>query len=133
MIREIFSGVLPVLERSLNIRALRHRIISSNIANEETPGYKARDIEFQQELDKMIDKGAVQMVSTNKNHISSAALNSTPQIVIKGGSGASLDGNTVSLEKEMVNMAENTMMYNASAAMLIKKMHGLREAIKEGR
>jgi len=127
MLKGIFGGVMPVLERALDIRALRHDIISSNIANEETPGYRVRDIEFQRELDK---RNWVQLVSTHKNHFhGSNRSHPDVQVVIREDPVNTLDNNSVSLEREMVKMAENTMMYNATVTILVRKFQAIREAI----
>jgi len=135
MVKEIFGGVIPLLETLLDVRLLRHKLISSNIANEETPGYKARDLEFQEELDKMIrGERGIQLVSTHEDHFSAPGPGDiTIRMVIKEEGGLGLDDNTVSLEREMVKLAENTLMYNATATMLAKKFQLLREAINEGR
>ncbi|MBI5683233.1 MAG: flagellar basal body rod protein FlgB [Deltaproteobacteria bacterium] len=132
MIKGIFGSVIPLLEKTLNIRMMRHDVISSNIANEETPGYKARDVEFQHELANAIDN-RVQMVSTHKNHVSALDMNLSPKLVIRNDTKAGLDNNTVSLEKEMVNLAENTMLYNAEVTILSKKFQAIRDTIKEAR
>lgn len=133
MIKEMFAGIIPVLERSLDIRTLRHNVIASNIANEETPGYKAKDINFQKELDKSVSAGGIQLYNTQNNHFSGKNPSNGIEVIARQENAAGLDNNSVSLEGEMVKMAENTMMYNADMTILAKRFRSLREAIKEGR
>jgi len=125
---------MPVLERGVDLAVTRHKLISSNIANEETPGYKARDVNFQKELTKQLDGSKLKMITTNRSHLNAgaSALNNI-NIKIDKGPGEGIDGNTVSLEKEMVKMAENKLMHDAAMTLLSKKFEGLRGAIIGGR
>jgi flagellar basal-body rod protein FlgB len=132
MLKGLFGGTMPMLERGLDMAALRHKLISSNIANEETPGYRAKDINFQQELAGMLGS-TLEMSTTSAMHVGSASDRRALPAVTEETAGAALDGNTVSLEKEMVKMAENSINYDTTLMMLTKKFQGLRSAIKEGR
>lgn len=131
MIRTIFDGVFDFLERTLDLRGLRQRLIASNIANEETPNYKAMDVNFQAELERRMG-GRLQVVTTREGHMEGGGFFHGPDVIVSL-SPAGLDGNSVSLEKEMVKLAENAIMYNATARIISKRFQILREAIKEGR
>ncbi len=134
MIKGVLGGIIPFLERTLDVRAARHEVISSNIANEETPGYRARDVDFEKELKSSMNRSSLRPVVTHAGHISgSLPLSSDVRIVVSDDRKAGLDGNTVSLEKEMVKVTENTMMYRTAVSMLSKKFQIIRDAIKEGR
>ncbi len=130
MIRNIFDGLFDLLERNLDIRGLRQRLIASNIANEETPNYKALDIRFKGELDRARER--LQLVTTQKGHVRGSRRTEGVEIVTVG-TPSGLDGNSVSLEREMVKLAENTVMYNATARILSLRFQMLKEAIREGR
>ena len=65
---KIFGGTIKILERSLDLRAERHNIILSNIANIDTPNYKAKDIVFESELKKSMESNA-SLQTTQVNHI----------------------------------------------------------------
>ncbi len=131
MIGPIFDGLFDLLERALDLRGLRHRLIASNIANEETPNYKAMDLDFEAELEKRIGT-RLQLVTTREGHIRRGGPPyGVDVITIRYPTG--LDGNSVSLEREMVKLAENGVMYSATARIVSKRFQILREAIREGR
>jgi len=130
----IFGGWITRLERSLDLASQRHNLVTSNIANEETPGYKTQEIDFYREMKKVSGDGDLQLAVTDKGHIpaGSSALGGA-EVFTPSDAVSSLDGNSVTLEKEMTKVAENTMIYNATISLLNRKFSMLREAIKEGR
>jgi flagellar basal-body rod protein FlgB len=107
-----------VLEKALNIRGYYHKIIASNIANVETPGYKEKDIDFGAELEKSLSGSTGTIEVREKSNPS-------------GVDG--IDGNSVTMEDQIVKMTENTMMFNAFVQLINKKFSMLRYAINEGR
>ncbi|MCP3677285.1 MAG: flagellar basal body rod protein FlgB [Deltaproteobacteria bacterium] len=130
----IFGGLFTTLERSLELVSLRHNLVASNIANEETPGYKAQEVDFYQEMKKQTGEGGLQLAVTKKSHLSAGpSAASGAEVFTPSDSEPSLDGNSVTLEKEMTKVAENTMIYNATITLLNRKFAMLRDAIKEGR
>ena len=143
MLDKLFGGTMPSLEKTLNLSELRQRLISSNIANEETPGYKAMDINFDSELKKSLQDagsgaselgGTLRMKTTNPGHISHGGgqMMSTEAVIsLKDGEG--LDGNTVNLEHEMVKMAENSLRHQTALTLINKRFQGLKAAIDERR
>ena len=134
MPKGLFGGMMPVLERGIDLAVTRQKLISSNIANEETPGYKTKDISFQKELSKKLRTQTLTMARTNHAHLhaGTGGINGV-EIKIDKGPGDGIDGNTVSLEKEMVKMAENKLMHDAAMTLLSKKFEGLKSAIIGGR
>ena len=134
MPKGLFGGMMPVLERGLDIAVTRHKVISSNIANEETPGYKAREVNFQKELLKKLGPATLDMARTNSAHLNAGNPGAKGiEIKIDRTSAEGIDGNSVSLEKEMVKMAENKLMHDAAMTLLSKKFEGLKSAIIGGR
>jgi flagellar basal-body rod protein FlgB len=137
MIKGLFSGTMNLLANTLDIRAEKHKHIASNIANIETPGYKATDINFAAELKNM--NGSINpssgMLVTNSKHIGGSASTSTfsPEAVKRATDYEGLDDNSVGLENEMVKLSDNSMMYSLSVKLLQRKLAGLMAAIKEGR
>ncbi len=107
------------LERFLDLLSARHRLLASNIANADTPGFKAKDFDFRAEFKKAIQKMETGRMSSMKL----PALYETPAV------SPSRDGNTVSMEIEMTKMSENTMLYNTIAQILSMKINGIKEAI----
>jgi len=131
----IFDKTIALLSRTLDLRAAEHRAIASNIANSETPGYKARDIDFRAALSGAISEGSAQvrLAGTNPLHFSSTAESERINIIERPALDVGFDANTVDIEDEMGRLSGNYMAYNLSARLLRKKFSILMSAIKEGR
>ena len=116
------DGAMRLLENTLTWRTRNQEVISGNIANLDTPGYNRKEMDFQQILHRY-SQGNVQEVKldlTNAAHLPGA------------DPGAGLIQETwepVDLDLEMVSMAENTISYQTSVQMLIKKLSFLRTVI----
>lgn len=130
----IFGGAIDLLGKSLDIRSKRHSIISSNIANAETPGYKAQDISFEAELKKAIVMESGDMRKTHPRHMPGAGNISSVTLQSVDTEGALRnDGNNVSVDEEMSKLAQNSIGYDAASQILAKKFGTLKYAISEGR
>ncbi|WP_201351849.1 flagellar basal body rod protein FlgB [Hydrogenimonas urashimensis] len=122
------SRVHGLLEKALDYRAMRQDMISSNIANVDTPNYRARDISFESLLAEKSDElfahspKRLEMRLTNENHIGTAREKESKraEIFFRDGHTARNDGNTVDLDIETTEMAKNTVVYNALVAALKK-------------
>lgn len=129
-----FDPVIGALNTSLNLRLLNQNVIASNIANADTPGYKAQRVEFETKLREVLDAGGAS--EAQKLHAKSKGVSETdpvnPEIYDDPNGIESLDGNTVDRAQEMARMAENQILYDASVELLKKKLGMLRYAISEG-
>jgi flagellar basal-body rod protein FlgB len=114
MSNDIFKGT-KLLQRALDASWIRNKVISNNIANAETPGYKRQKVQFEQFL--------------------SDAQNDNPTIKIEQDNSGAMrqDGNNVDIENEMAQMAKNNLMYNALIQKITGEFNKLRSAISEGR
>ncbi len=132
----IFGETISLLEKSLNLRALQQRVLASNIANIDTPNYKAVELEVSAEMDKTAspDSG-VQLTRTQTGHLPMSSHRpdtirlktaQPPDVSLRG------DGNTVDLDRTMGKLAENTLFYRTAAQLISSKFSGLRSAIKGG-
>jgi len=124
-------------EQALNLRAMRSEILSSNIANADTPNFKARDINFADALQKVqgqnVQSTQVSMRKTNPLHQSGVSTNRLgAEIMYRVPTQSTLDGNTVETDVEQAQWAENTMRYEASLTFLSGQIKGLRYAIQGG-
>jgi flagellar basal-body rod protein FlgB len=119
-------------EQTLKFRALRNQVLSSNIANADTPNYKARDIDFGAAL-KSARHESIAMTRTSDLHqkASGQATNSV-QLLYRVPNQPTLDGNTVEMDVEQAKFAENALQYRASLAFLDGQIRGLRFALKGG-
>jgi len=139
----IFSTTIELLGKSVDMRVKNQNLISSNVANAETPNYVPKTLAFEEELQgalKSSKRGGQSSVTSNARHIplrgagSGNSLKSvTGKVIETPASTPGKDGNAVELENEMGKMAENQLMFNASVQMLNKKFEGLRSAIREGK
>ena len=108
---------LSLLEKALNVRAYYHKVLASNIANVETPGYSEKTIDYEAELDRPgNDVGNIEVKEKEE----------------PDGSNA-LDHNNVNMEDQMVKLTENNMMFNAFVQLISKKFSMLKYVINEGR
>jgi len=122
-------------ERALDVRSGIHETIASNMANEETPGYKARQLPFRETFSAIL-QGKGQLGPTITHHRHLGGISDETNIfhqTIKQDAGAGIDENTVNLEQEMTLMAENTLLYMAVNQFLDGRFEGWKRAIDEGR
>ncbi|MGE0631714.1 MAG: flagellar basal body rod protein FlgB [Pseudobdellovibrionaceae bacterium] len=133
----IFDKTLQGLQSAVSLRQVRHNVTSANIANAETPGYHARKVDFEDALSRALDlEGFGKSSTTHEDHMSvgGGSLSKVAPDVYENPEGAvNNDGNTVDMEKEMANLAENTIMYKAALALINKKLASIRYAATEGR
>ena len=116
----LFGPQVNNLSRSLKQTSLRHSLVSENLANVNTPGYKRRDLDFGIALETAGEK-----LKGNRLHGDS-------QIKVSGGS-MRRDGNSVDLESEVTAMAETEFRYRLMTDMTNRYFSGLRSVIREGR
>lgn len=135
MIGDMFKST-KVLEKALDASWTRNKVISNNIANVDTPGFKAQKVEFEDFLAQAIDNRAIKGTITNEKHIpiGAGSLHNV-QMKISQDSTTSmrLDGNNVDIESEMAQLAKNNIQYNALVEKLSGEFSRLRTAINEGR
>jgi flagellar basal-body rod protein FlgB len=135
-INGIFHETFSLLEKSLNLRSLQHRVLASNIANMDTPNYKAVELAVAEEMNR--DRGSapgIQLMRTQAGHF---PINNNPaddvKLKIAKAPEFSLrgDGNTVDLDQTMGKLAENTLLYRTATQLLSEKFSELKKAIKGG-
>ena len=121
---------VPKFKSYLNLTSLRHKLISGNVANVLTPGYKAKDIDFQKEFQRL--KGTplgVEGVTTNPRHIPLGMDKSRAPRILTNRKAPSNGVNDVNIDKEMTSLATNQISYTVAARMLKNKFIGLRQAL----
>jgi flagellar basal-body rod protein FlgB len=127
-------------ETALSLRAQRQELIASNIANADTPNFKARDIDFasamQGALAKAHPAAANPLAATNKGHIQPAAdgkaLPDGTPVLYRGVVQGAVDGNTVDMDVERNQFADNALRYEAGITMINHQIRGLMAAIQNG-
>lgn len=119
---------MSILERSLDAVWLRQQVISNNIANAATPGYKSQHLEFEELLEKQIQKAG-----TDEGDVQKALDQVEPRIVSNENTTAQEDGNNVDIDYENIEMARAQMQYNYLTNSLSSKISRLKYVITEGR
>ncbi len=126
----IFSPSLDLLSQVLNLRSLEHDLIAANIANADTPGYKARHLDFGETLSQIMGN-RLPLVRTNPLHLPPKGDREVAPIVkTSENSGTGLDGNNVQLDEEMGDLAANQLLYSTYAQILARKLEWLKDAIE---
>ena len=134
----LFNQTITTAGKALDLRARRHELIASNLANADTPGYKAFDLLMDKAMAKQkVGSQPLSMSKTHPNHIPVGVnrVDNLRPFVVKSEDHSNMrgDGNTVDMEREMSNLAENQLMYKASAQIVARKMQALRSVIQGGK
>lgn len=130
---DVNDKTLKALTTALNFREMRQELISSNVANANTPGFKAKKMDFEEALARALDvDGQMQMNVNDERHhnVGNGGFNNLePEIYDNPNGVVSENGNTVDVEAEMAQMAENKLMYDALVQLINKKMGIMKYAI----
>lgn len=127
-----------LVERALDLSTFRQNLLSNNIANAETPGYKRSDIRFEEELKKAMggSSESFEGLRTNPRHliIGQAPANNAlhPQIQYDRNTAMNNNGNNVDMDYEMAEIAKNTLRYNVLVQQMNQQLAQVRTAINEG-
>lgn len=130
----LFDNTIGGLHAALNLRLQNQAVISSNIANADTPGYKAQKLEFEDALrDALEVSGKMQMEASDPEHFSTTDPETVEGYIYDNPNGVvNLDGNSVDRNAEQVSMAENQIQYDTATEALRRKLGLLKYAINEG-
>jgi len=124
------DSIMGVHVQAVRIRAERAKILAQNMANADTPGYHARDINFQDLIAKE-SAGAISLRTTNSAHIAASDTSASgARLQYRVPSQASVDGNTVDMQTERAEFMRNALMYQTSLQFLNGRINGLMTAIR---
>ena len=137
---KLFNFTQQLLELSMRVRGARHEILSANIANADTPGYRPRDLDFNSIIRSAVEGGDVAAEERDRRveQLSAAPLDIESAIYRpeypddRHGEGR-LDGNSVGLDRQMGLLTENSLAYEANLTLLSRTLANLRYAISEGK
>jgi flagellar basal-body rod protein FlgB len=110
----MFDRISERLEQYMDLLATRQELVTANIANADTPGYKTKDIDFQFEFQTLL-KGE------------------SPQVIEAPGLASKNDGNNVSLDREARLLSETAIRFNLASSLIQNDMRMIRTAIQEGK
>ncbi|WP_072682163.1 flagellar basal body rod protein FlgB [Arcobacter sp. LA11] len=127
------SSVTDLLFNQLSFRSDRQKIISSNISNINTPGYKTKDLVFESELKKVDNDKDLKMFATNSKHITSTMdlpkMNQANLVELKGLQEQN-DGNNVNLDTQMSEMSKNKVIFDALQSSIKKDSRLMRSVVE---
>lgn len=133
--RGLFERHIELTGKVMDLRLQRQNLVGANIANVNTPGYKARSLEFEEKLQSALNQNELgKMTRTSERHLPATF---SPEGFqgdgIKDFRAREVIGkDSVDLDKEMTENAKNTMMYNALAMVIRKNFQGVQKVVQEG-
>jgi len=129
MIPDMFRTT-DLLARGLDAAQLRQDTIANNIANEDTPGFKASHVEFESYMKAALQEGDFEAKVTRDKHIpftgSGDAAEVRPAVAQDANTTMRMDGNNVDIDQQMTDLAKNTIWYNT----MVTKLNGELERLK---
>jgi len=125
-----FDAALGIHDDAVMHRARRAEVLANNIANADTPNFKARDIEFAAALESASQMSIKQVTTAPGHQTGLLDPDLAADMMYRIPNQASVDGNTVEVQQEMARYTENSLDYQTSFHFLNKKFTGLKSAIK---
>jgi flagellar basal-body rod protein FlgB len=129
MLLPLNDNITSLLTKFLDVQSRRAEVVASNLANADTPGYTALEVDF---ADYMRD-AAQQALNVSGTNDSSKNFMGMPRVVEQTPGTIGVDGNTVDTGREMSTLAETGMQYMAGTQLMQSRLRTLRAAIREGR
>lgn len=132
------DAALRFQQEALNLRAQRQEVLAANIANADTPGYQARDMDFASELKKVMmrgreETGGIALKLTSAQHIPAQTVASpSVDLLYRIPDQPSLDGNTVDMDRERTQFADNSLKYQAGLTVLGGQIKGMMNVLQGG-
>jgi flagellar basal-body rod protein FlgB len=126
------SQHLAALNKAIDLRAYRHQVLASNIANADTPNYKARDFDFSAAMQKASAgrlSGGLALATTAGGHIGGGGGAGMPGLQYRAETQSAVDGNTVDMDRERAQIADNAIQYEILTRLISDKFSGMRAAL----
>jgi len=127
-----FSKTFRALEDAISITQQRHTLIASNVSNLDTPGFRAKDIDFKTAMARALESGPeLNLARTSPKHID-LGMDAAHRIEPIEEEGEYDGINWVNIDNEMRKLTENKLMYRTAVEVLLRKIAILKEVIREG-
>jgi len=124
---------VSVFSQALNLRTQRHQVLASNIANADTPHYKARDFSFEAAMQGALAgrgaSGSLVLSRTAGGHLPSGGMSGPANLQYRTETQSAVDGNTVDMDVERTQITENAVQYQILTQLIGDKFKGLRSAM----
>lgn len=128
----LFDPVTASIEKVLDLRTRQHATTVANLANADTPGYRARHVDFARSLARLLSDRESTAAQTHDAHLLGNALSEVVVELVDPHPWAA-DGNSVDPQREMAVLTENQLLYNASIEIFNRRLGLLRYAVSEGK
>ncbi|MCY8837859.1 flagellar basal body rod protein FlgB [Bacillus atrophaeus] len=128
---DLFSGTIQNLENALGRVNVKQKVITNNIANIDTPNYKAKKVSFQNLLNQ--ESSRLESVKTDYRHVDFSDEGSNGSIVANSNTAYQQNGNNVDIDKEMTDLAENQINYQALVERMSGKFNSLKTVLTGGK
>jgi flagellar basal-body rod protein FlgB len=146
MLEKLFDSTTQTVEKSMQLRMIRQNLLASNIANAETPNYRAVDIDFQATMQRLMGEAerleapgksepAMELRRNDPRHLTQDAFSEPDfarKIVFAAGDATSVgdDSNSVSIEQQMARLQMNALHHQMMSRLLARKISGLKNVIE---
>lgn len=121
---------LGIHQHALEGRVKRAEVLANNLANADTPGYKARDVDFQAMMQKAQESmSGFGMTRTHESHMDTSPMGDDSELLYRVPHQPSVDGNTVDAQQEQTRFMRNALDYQASFQFLDGKVSGIKKAL----
>lgn len=126
----MLDQALGVYPKTLALRAQRMELLAANLANADTPNYKAKDINFKEALSRAAETNSLSLGGEHSKHIRLSTEVGSATTIYRDPVQSSLDGNTVETQIEQAAFMDNAMRYQATLTFLSGRIKGLLTAIR---
>ena len=124
---------ISVYSQAMNLLTQRHQVLASNIANADTPHYKARDFNFQDAMQNALagrnEVGGVGLTTSSAGHIQGTGIGGSAAFKYRTETQSAVDGNTVDMDVERAQITENAMQYQIVSQLISDRFKGMRSAL----
>lgn len=124
---------VSVFSQAMTLRAQRHQVLASNIANADTPNYKARDFNFETAMQNAMagrdSDGGVNLAKTSSGHLSGIGSSGPAMLKFRTDTQSAVDGNTVDMDVERTQITDNALQYQILTQLISDKFQGMRSAL----
>jgi flagellar basal-body rod protein FlgB len=127
-----FNNTFKMLESAMNVSKQRHSLLVSNVANLDTPGYKAKDLDFKSTMARALnDSQRMDIIKTDAGHMGQSPGSSISADVVEE-EGEWNGYNWMNVDQVMTKLTENNLIYRTSAEALLRKIAIMKEVLREG-
>jgi flagellar basal-body rod protein FlgB len=130
---DLFSGTISTLGKALNYSTTKQKVISQNIANVDTPNYKAKDVSFNAVFNEALSESLIANRTNARHFVFNKTNQSSSTIITKNQVSYNESGNSVDIDQEMADLAKNQIYYNALTERISGKFSSLQNVIRGGK